>query len=172
MLVLLQLTPLLMMSAKRSTLYKTAISLISGYNEWNIDAIVAPSAPNCTQQVLPTRLGRPSMDNESYRQFFTAIMPMFKDWTFTAYDVVEDPKASKAVIHAGSTATTPLGEYKNEYMIVVETNDAHDQIVHIKEFVDSGFSEAYFVRLRDYMAAQQGKEHESTEKELQQYLKQ
>ena len=114
--------------------------LTTNQNAWDVDAIMAPRAPNCTQQVLPARLGRLSMDNEAYCQFFTAIMPMFKDLTLTAYDVVEDQKANKVVIHAGSTATTPLGEYKNEYMVLVETNDSHDQIVHVKEFVDSGFS--------------------------------
>ena len=158
------------MSAEPSTLFQTAMSLISGNNAWDIDAIIYPRAPNCTQQVLPARLGRPLMDNDSYRQFFTAIMPMFEDWTLTAYDVAEDQKANKVVIHAGSTATTPLGEYKNEYMVLVETDDTHDQIVHIKEFVDSGFSEAYFVRLREYMAGQKGEENESTTTELKQYL--
>lgn len=97
-------------------------------------------------------------------------MPIFKDWTLTAYDVVEDQKANKVVIYAGSTATTPVGEYKNEYIVLVETNDSQDQIVHVKEFVDSGISEAYFVKMREYMAGQRGEENESTATELKQYL--
>ena len=137
----------------KSQLLKTAYSVLDGYNKWDIDAILAPRAPDCTQQVLPLRLGRPINSNAAYREYFnTAVKPHFQNFTIEVLDTVEDPKAHKVAIRARSSAETVLGEYTNEYVLVMHMTDDDQKVLQIKEFVDSEYSQEFFPKLRAYLA--------------------
>lgn len=141
------------MTTEPSQLRKTAQAAIDGYNAWDIDAILAPRAPDCTQRVYPARLNRPAFTNERYREFFTNnVQPHFEDFRFEVLDVVEDERNNKVVIHArSSSAQTTIGEeYKNEYMFLLRMTEDHKQIVEIKEFIDSGYSVEFFTKLRGH----------------------
>ena len=65
------------LSAQKST----SSALISAYNTWSMDAILAVRAPSCIHQVLPLSLGRPAMTNAEYRERFSQFMPMFQNFT-------------------------------------------------------------------------------------------
>lgn len=146
-----------MTSAEASQLRKTAQAFVDGYNAWNIDAILAPRADNCTQRVLPLRLDRPTLNNEQYREFFDKrVIPHFSNFKVEVIDVVEDQQNNKVALQAKSSAETALGPYGNEYMIILHMTSDHSQIVEIKEFVDSEYSQGFFSRQREYLEKTQG----------------
>lgn len=138
----------------QSQLLQTALRVIEGYNSWNIDAIMAPRAENCTQQVLPYRLNRPINNNTEYREYFKAIMPYFKAFKVEILDVVEDEKNAKVAISARSKGESVMGDYANEYMLLFHMTDDHKEVTMVKEFVDSGYSDEYFKRLREHVSKQ------------------
>ena len=144
--------PTMSTSKEPSQLYKTAMQAIEGYNNWDIDAIFAPRTETCTQRVYPERLDRPVMNNTEYRAYFSAVLPIFKDFHIEITDVVEDPTRHKVALHARSTATTAIGDYANEYMILIQMTEDDARVENVKEFVDSGFSVDYFQRLRAHHA--------------------
>jgi hypothetical protein len=76
------------LSAQKST----TSSLITAYNTWSIDAILAVRAPTCIHQVLPLSLGRPSMTNAEYRERFGTFMPLFENFT------VHCPSQSRCIL--------------------------------------------------------------------------
>ena len=133
---------------------QTALRVMEGYNKWDIEAILAPRDVLCTQVVLPMALNRLPQTNDEYRQGFSSIMHLFTGFHVTIHEIVEDPKRNSVLIHASSKATTPLGPYANEYMIVFNLTDDHERVLHIKEFVDSSVSVNVMSKLREYAAAQ------------------
>lgn len=137
-------------------LLQTALTLIEGYNKWDIDAIMAPRAPNCVQRVYPARLDRPSLTNDEYRSYFASLMPLIEGFTVTVLDTVVDAKAHMVAIYAKSRATTAIGPYGNEYSLFLRMTEDDTQIIEFKEFVDSEYSQNYFAKLREHHA--KGKE--------------
>jgi ketosteroid isomerase-like protein len=134
------------MKEAQSTRHQVALSVIQGYNDWNIDSIMSYRAPNCIQQVLPASLSRPPMNNDTYRAFFSSTMPLFRNFTVTVKDLIEDPVANKVAIWASSTADTDIGPYANEYMLVLYFNSDY-KVDKILEFVDSASSKEFFGKL-------------------------
>jgi ketosteroid isomerase-like protein len=137
----------------KSQLLQTALAAIDGYNKWDIDAIMAPRADHCMQEILPKSLDRPLMNNTEYRTYFGKMLPAFKNFTVTVIDAVEDPKNHKVVVHAKSTADSVVGPYANEYMLVFHMTEDDKQVVHVKEFVDSMVSVTLISKIREYLAA-------------------
>jgi ketosteroid isomerase-like protein len=136
----------------RPTLLATADAFVNGYNTWTLDAILAPRAPNCTQRVIPSRLDRPTLNNDQYREYFTPILGLFREFHVTPISVVCDDSQRKVTIHARSSAETAIGAYGNEYCILLTMDESGEKIVEILEFVDSGYSEDFFPRLREHYA--------------------
>lgn len=141
-----------MQAETQSQLLQTAFKAIDGYQKWDIDAILAPRADQCTQQVLPYRLDRPVLGNDEYRKYFSTIMPYFKSFHIEILDTVEDTQNSKVAISARSKGESVLGPYGNEYMLIFHMTSDHKKVLNIKEFVDSGYSDEYFQRLRAYIS--------------------
>lgn len=136
----------------QSQLYQTALSVIDGYNKWDIDAILAPRASDCTQEVLPYRLGRPAMGNTDYREYFSKLMPCFSAFHVEVLDVVEDSQNHKVAISARSQGQTVIGPYANEYMLIIQTTTDHLKVIKVKEFIDSGSTVEFFGKLREHMS--------------------
>ncbi|KAI3318184.1 hypothetical protein HD806DRAFT_512762 [Xylariaceae sp. AK1471] len=131
---------------------QTALAVIDAYNKWSMDAIMAVRTDDCIQQILPKSLGRPEMDNTAYAAYFSAVIPYFEGFTVTINELLEDAQENKVVLWANSTATTPVGPYNNEYMLVFYMNEAGDKITKFIEFVDSAHSVTFFPKLREYIA--------------------
>ncbi|KAL8934838.1 MAG: hypothetical protein Q9211_005018 [Gyalolechia sp. 1 TL-2023] len=144
--------------ASRSTLLQTVQTVISAYNAWELDAIMDVRAPNCMNYILPTSLGRRPMDNQQYLSFLAATLPAFQGFHLTVHDIVIDQAAHKAVMHLSSTASTPIGEYHNEYMITLHMTEDGCQIDKFEEFVDSKYSADFMPRVREFLA-QSNKAH-------------
>ena len=136
------------MSGATSKLEETANAVIAGYQEWDIEKILLPRAANCTQQVIPYSLNRPILNNEQYREFFAGVMPHFKNWKLHVISMIVDETRSKVCVHARSTAETALGPYANEYSVFMTMTEDHEKATEILEFVDSKYSDDFFVRLR------------------------
>ncbi|KAF7198059.1 Core atranone cluster (CAC) protein 11 [Pseudocercospora fuligena] len=141
------------MSQDDSQLYQTAMRLIEGYNKWTMDDIMAPRSPNCSQQVYPARMDRPKMDNDTYRTFFSGMIPRFEDFRMEVLDVFEDRERHKVVLHARSTAKSAIGPYANEYSLMLTMTEDDKQVLEIKEFLDSGYTEDFFQRLSAHAAS-------------------
>ncbi|KAI0909428.1 hypothetical protein F4823DRAFT_426470 [Ustulina deusta] len=131
---------------------RTALAVVEAYNKWSTEAIMAIRAEDCTNQILPKSLGRPAMDNAAYKAYFEAVMPGFEDFAVTVNDMVEDARENKVVMWASSTASTEIGPYVNEYVIILYMNEAGDKVTKFLEFVDSSYSVAFFPRLREHLA--------------------
>ncbi|KAF2965227.1 hypothetical protein GQX73_g8350 [Xylaria multiplex] len=135
-----------------SQLRQTALAVIDSYNKWSIEAIMGHRAEDCVTQILPKSLGRPAMDNATYETWFKSMMPYFKDFTVTIDDVIEDPAQNKVAIWARSTASTDIGPYSNEYIVILYMNEAGDKVTKFLEFVDSSNSVVFFPKLREHIA--------------------
>ena len=141
----------------RSLLLETANAVIEGYNTWEPEALVAYRAPDCIQQVLPASLGRQPMNNEQYLAYFTPLMPAFRNFHVTVKNTIVDEEARKVAMHASSTAMTDLGDYSNEYMLVLHMTEDGKKVERFEEFVDSKNSTDFFPRLREHIAGKQKK---------------
>ena len=116
---------------------------------------MAYRAPNCIHQVLPASLQRPPLNNEEYKAYFIPIMPAFRDFRLKVHDTVVDEAARKVMMHASSTATTDLGPYKNEYVVILHMTDDGRKVERFEEYVDSAYSTDYMPRLREHLAGKQ-----------------
>ena len=139
------------MDADRSELLRTAFKVIEGYNKWDMNAIMGYRSPDCKHRVYPARLGRPLLGNPEYREYFSSMIPFFRNFHVEALDTVEDQKNNKVMFHAVSTADTPLGAYSNEYALILQMTEDQKQVQSIKEMVDSGYSQDFFVRLEKHI---------------------
>ena len=141
----------------RSVLLGTANAVIEGYNTWKPEALVAYRAPNCVHQVLPASLGRQPLNNEQYLAFLTPIMPAFKNVHMTVRHTIVDEEARKVAMHVSSTAKTDLGDYGNEYILVLHMTEDGEKVVRFEEFVDSKYSEEFMPRLKEHLVGKQKK---------------
>lgn len=135
-----------------SKLLTTALAFIAGYNEWNMDAILAPRAENCMHRVYPARLSRPNMNNTEYRTYFSAFLPLYKDFNVMIIDAYVDESANRVALQATSTATSVIGPYANEYVLMLKMTECQDKIYEVREFVDSEYSAQFFANLTAYIA--------------------
>lgn len=55
-------------------------------------------------------------------------------------------------MHASSKAVTDLGDYANEYMIILYMTEDGSKVERFLEFVDSAYSKDFMGRLREAMA--------------------
>ncbi|KAI1124800.1 hypothetical protein F5Y10DRAFT_21240 [Nemania abortiva] len=130
---------------------QTALAVIEAYNSHNMDNIMSFRTEDCVQQILPWSLGRPQMDNASYVTFLGPLLSQLKDFTVTIDDVIEDAQANKVVILAHSTASSDIGPYANEYVLILHMNEAGDKVTKFVEFVDSNNSVTFFPKLREHL---------------------
>ncbi|KAK7448502.1 hypothetical protein VKT23_013763 [Stygiomarasmius scandens] len=136
------------------TLNATASALISAYNAWDLDAILSDSwrSPSCIHQILPLSLGQPAMDNTFYRHYLRTFMSTFRNLTVTVKDTIVDEKQRRVLMWASSKAETDIGPYANEYALILKC-DEDGRVVWVGEFLDSQYTIAFFIKLREHMAS-------------------
>jgi hypothetical protein len=135
-----------------SKLLKTAMTVIAGYNAWDMDAIMAPRSENCTHRVYPDRLGRPLLNRTEYITYFSSLLPFFDNFTVTVTDTYVDEKRNQVAVQAFSRADSVLGPYGNEYVVMMKMTECKTQVYEVKEFVDSEASAMFFPNLTAYIA--------------------
>lgn len=149
------------MPCSREQLMQTANTVITAYNAWNIDAILAPRSSTCIQQILPTSLQRPPLDNAAYRTYFGPLMPAFRNWHVEIKEdhTTIDEEKKRVLMWVTSTADTDLGKYENEYWILVEMTEDGTKAEKVWEWVDSAYSQAFIPKLRQHLIEQKQKEN-------------
>jgi hypothetical protein len=91
------------------------------------------------------------MDNTQYRNYFATFIPVFSNFTVYINEITEDPQANRVAVWASSTADSPIGPYANEYVLMFHFTPPGDKITRFYEFVDSGYSSAFFRNLTEYL---------------------
>ena len=119
---------------------QTARAVIASYESWTIDAILSYRAENCLQYILPTSLGIKPMNNAQYAAYFGLQIPLFRDFKLKVHDTFHDAATQKVSMWVTSNAMTDIGEYRNEYMIVLHLNEEGTKVEKLLEYVDSAHS--------------------------------
>lgn len=92
-------------------------------------------------------------------------MPFFRGFEPTVHDLVVDERANKATVFCSSRSETVLGLYENEYVILLHFNEAGDKVERLVEFVDSGYSAAFFQRLEKALAEKEKEKEKDKDKD-------
>ena len=79
-------------------------------------------------------------------------MPAFEHFHLTVHDSIVDEVARKVLMYVSSSASTALGPYNNEYMLILHMTEDGRRVEKFYEFVDGAYSADYMRRLRDAMA--------------------
>lgn len=88
------------MSTVLANIKSATHAVIDGFNAGDVDAIMAPRAPNCTFNILPKSMNRPANGNEEYRAFITRLLPVLKNFT-----VSPQPAPSIPILFIPTVAT-------------------------------------------------------------------
>jgi ketosteroid isomerase-like protein len=97
-------------------------------------------------------LGRAEETQADWLAWFKSIEPLFRNFTPTVHDIIEDADANKVIVRCTSDASTPVGPYRNEYMIVLYFTEDQTKVVRFLEFVDAAGSMEFFPRLHRWVA--------------------
>ncbi|MCJ1371812.1 hypothetical protein MMC20_003032 [Loxospora ochrophaea] len=135
-----------------STALETAHSVIEGYNKFTLESVLSFRAPHCTHHYLPASLNIGPFNNEEFTAYFSQTQFAFRDFHLTVHDTVCEAAARKVAIHLSSSAATDIGEYRNEYMVVLHLTEDGTMVEKFVEFVDSKRSVEFFARLREHLA--------------------
>ena len=131
----------------RATLLQTATALIDCYNQWTIEAILSLRTDTCKHTVLPATLGVPPYIKADYGPFFSPFMDILSDVSFkiiNGKETVVDVEMRKVVIHVKGSATSPYGQYRNEYIFTLTMTEDGKMIEDIVEFADSATALEFF----------------------------
>jgi hypothetical protein len=121
-----------------------------------LDGRLPPSDARCTRVSVPSLLRIASWHTYaalvSLGQAEESVEPLFRNFTPTVQDIYEDADANKVVARCTSSASTPVGPYRNEYMIVLYFTEDQRKVERFLEFVDAGASMEFFPRLHKWVA--------------------
>ena len=99
------------------------------------------------RQILPYSLNFSAQNNDTYRRSLQEIIPAFRNFSLTVYEITEDIAARKIVMHLKARADTAAGEYLNEYMWTLHF-DKQGRIDDQKEYVDVGVNRDFYPKLK------------------------
>lgn len=139
---------------------KTADALVDAFNSMSIPDIVALRKPGCQRTILPYSLHYPPQSNETYRSQLQTIIPAFRNFSLTVYEIIEDVRQKKITMHLKARADTAAGEYLNEYMWIL-TFDGEGMIEDQKEYVDVGVNRDFFPKLQRALMGIKGGEKQN-----------
>ncbi|KAK4894719.1 hypothetical protein LTR27_007107 [Elasticomyces elasticus] len=122
-----------MTSSVLDNIKRTTQQTIDGFRKWDIDAIMAPRAENCTYQALPKSLGLPPHNNKDYPRRSQLSLQV------EVHTILHDAEAKKSMIHGFSTATSPAGPYRMELCLMMSFNETGDKVVKMEEMFDSAY---------------------------------
>ena len=126
---------------------QTANALIDAFNRMSIPNIMSLRTPECMRQILPYSLKYPAQSNDVYRESLKSIIPAFRNFSLTVYEIIEDVEQKKIMMHLKARADTAAGEYVNEYMWVLKF-DEQGKISDQKEYVDVGVNRDFLPKLQ------------------------
>lgn len=67
---------------------------------------------------------------------------------------IYDESARTSVIHGFSTATSTIGPYKMEFVLVMDFDEAGERVVEINEMMDSAYMANFLAKLTAHLQAE------------------
>ncbi|KXT18187.1 hypothetical protein AC579_7715 [Pseudocercospora musae] len=137
-----------------------ACSVATPRNLKPINQVFELRTRDCEQWTLPESLGIPSMTSSEYREFLEGIVRMgWEGMKMTSEKMMIDVEGMKMVIHAKTKGMTPVGEYLQEYVFMLEVQEEEEsgglKVKKVEEFVDSKFDAEFRGKLGKYMSEKQ-----------------
>jgi hypothetical protein len=129
-----------MPSSKRR---ETAIAYFRAFETWDIDTLLSRYLTHtCTHQIAPASVGGAIgvLNNEQWATRVRALTGVIKSCCFTAKEIVENDAANKLVLWMDGHVVfsdKDIGEFKGEYMFLLEFEESGERVRRIVEFVDS-----------------------------------
>lgn len=143
------------MSPLREQILKTVDGYLDSFNTNTPEGTIALRNADCKHYILPATAGHPVRSNEEYQAFIGPSFQIMKNFILKLADGVApiiDEEQRKATLYLTSTAETPLGPYKNEYIFTLRTNDAGSEIVEVVEFIDTAYTGEFLKKIMAYIA--------------------
>ncbi|MCJ1288687.1 hypothetical protein MMC34_000216 [Xylographa carneopallida] len=137
---------------------RTAESLVDAFNRMDIDKIISLRSPDCTNQILPRSIKLPVQDNGPYEKRLRFLHPIFKNFSLTVEDMLEDIEARRICMWLYAKADTAAGQYLNEYVWILQFDESGKQIISQKEYVDTLMQKEFYPKLQAAGLAQTKKD--------------
>ena len=134
---------------------QTAEAIVAAFNNMDIDAIISHRSPTCMRHFLPASMNNKPQDNTTYATHLHQVRAIFKNFSLTVNDILEDKDAKRMCLWLSARADTAVGEYVNEYVYLWDFDDTGTKITCSKEYSDTLMAKEFFPKLRAAMDAQQ-----------------
>ncbi|MCJ1325732.1 hypothetical protein MMC10_002395 [Thelotrema lepadinum] len=132
---------------------QTANAYVAAFNAMDIDAIASLRAPSALRYILPSTLGHPPQDNAQYIGSLRKLLSIFRNFSLTCHNVVEDAPERHVVMYLTARGDTDAGEYINEYVWFLDFDEAGESITGHKEFVDTVMNRDFWPKLANALKA-------------------
>ena len=126
---------------------QTAEKLVASFNAMDLPAIFAIRSPECMRQILPKSLDIAPQNNDTFTRSLQFLLPVFRNFSLTQHDIIEDLEARKIVLWLTARADTAAGEYRNEYIWILTFDESGNKVVDSKEYVDAIVNKEFFPKL-------------------------
>jgi|SRR5579871_727209 len=131
---------------------QTADAAIEAMNNMDPETFISLRSPECIRSLHPTSLKIPPSTNAQFAAQLTSLKPIFRNFSLTVTELVEDVDQRKICMWLLARADTAVGEYRNEYVWLMEFDESGEKIAGMKEFVDAGMARDFWPRLKGEMA--------------------
>lgn len=132
---------------------KTAEGVVAAFNNMDVDGIIAHRSPDCLRHFIPKSLGNSPQDNTTYEQSLHQLSGVFKNFSCTINDLLEDKQANRICLYLSARGDTVVGEYVNEYMWLLDFDENGEKITCSKEYSDTALARDFFPKLKAAMTA-------------------
>ena len=142
------------MSPLREQILKTVDGYLAGFNTNTAEGLIAHRHPDCKHTIVPTSTQNPVRSNAEYQAMIAPGFQAMKNFRLKIADgwtPLVDEVERKVVLYLTSTAETPIGEYRGEYMFALGMSEDGTQIVDVFEFVDSAMLGDFMPRMIKWM---------------------
>ena len=131
---------------------QTADAAIEAMNNMDPETFISLRSPNCMRSIHPASLKIPPSTNAQFAAQLNSLKPIFRNFSLTVTELVEDVEQRKICMWLLARADTDVGEYRNEYLWLMEFDESGEKIVGTKEFVDVGMARDFWPKLKGEMA--------------------
>jgi len=117
----------------------TARALLQGYSSLSVPQLLRNLSPTFTHQVLPSSLGMPLRNRESFAIHAKGIFAVFDTFRIVPESMYEDPERDVVVVHARmeGVLSHERGWWGSECVMFVRISEDGKKVEGIREFVDS-----------------------------------
>ncbi|PSK42196.1 hypothetical protein B9Z65_4110 [Elsinoe australis] len=115
----------------------TEAFLYSFRGDWQPTATLSLRSADCKHTFLPASLGNAPKSKDEWAAYFKNVAPLIKGAKMTINDYLPAPSERRAVCRSSMVASTPVGEFRNEYVWFFTFDESGEHVTDIVEFLDS-----------------------------------